>query len=268
MDSGSPDVVAALLADPRSALLAVDFDGTLAPIVARPEDARPVAEARDVLTELALRLGTVAIVSGRPAEEVVRLAGLGAACRVRVLGHYGLQVWRDGIVTTPEPAPGVAIARDRLGGVLEGADAGVRVEDKRHSLAVHTRGAAHPDTELAGLEPALEALADACGLEAVAGRYVIELRPPGTDKGSAVRDLIAQTAARIVIFIGDDLGDLPAYDVIERMREEEAIVGLTVASVDPADTDAPPEVAERADLVLEGPIAVVAWLAGLAAMLP
>jgi trehalose 6-phosphate phosphatase len=117
------------------------------------------------------------------------------------------------------------------------------------------------------LEPSLEALADACGLEALPGRYVMELRPPGTDKGSAVRGLIDETAARIVIYIGDDLGDLPAYDVIDALRGEGTIAGLTVASVDPADADIPPEVAERADMTLEGPTAVVAWLAGLLAML-
>ncbi len=267
MRSGSSDVVAALLADPRSALLAVDFDGTLAPIVARPEDALPVDGAREVLAALAGKLGGVAIVSGRAAVDVVRLADVTSIPGLRVLGHYGLQQWRDGAVSSPDPAPGVAIARARLRDVLEGADAGVRVEDKQHSLAVHTRGASHPEIELAGLAPALEALADACGLEAVAGRYVIELRPPGTDKGSALRGVVAEIGARVLIYIGDDLGDLPAYDAIDALRADGAIAALTVASVDPGDPDAPPAVAARADMVLDGPTAVVAWLAGLAAML-
>jgi trehalose 6-phosphate phosphatase len=265
--TGQPDVVAALLADPRSTLVAVDFDGTLAPIVARPEDARPAPGAREVLADLAGKLGAVAIVSGRGAQEVVALAGVEDVARLRVLGHYGLQQWHEGVVTSPDPAPGVAIARARLADVLEGADAGVRVEDKRHSLAVHTRGASHPDIELAALEPALEALADACGLETVPGRYVLELRPPGIDKGAALRALVEQTGARIVVFIGDDLGDLPAFDALAAMRSDGTVTGLAVASVDPHDSDVPPQVAERADMVLEGPAAVVAWLAGLVAML-
>lgn len=267
IDIDSPDVIAALLAKPESGLVAIDFDGTLAPIVARPEDARPVAEARDVLTALAGRVGGLAIVSGRPAADVVQVAGVAEIRRLHVLGHYGLQEWYDGVVTSPDPVPGVAVARARLGDVLDGADAGVRVEDKQHSLAVHTRGASHPDIELAALEPALEALADACGLEAVLGRYVIELRPPGVDKGSALRRLIERVAARVVVYVGDDLGDIPAYDVIEALRSDGTIAGLTVASVDPTDDDAPPDVAQRADMVLEGPTAVVAWLAGIAAML-
>lgn len=266
--SGSSDVIAALLADPRSALVAVDFDGTLAPIVARPEDARPAAGALDVLAALAERLGGVAIVSGRGAQEVVDLAGVGEIAGLSVAGHYGLQQWRGGVLTSPEPVPGIALARARLAEVLEGADPGVRVEDKMHSLAIHTRNASHPDIELAALEPRLEDLADACGLEAVHGRYVIELRPRGVDKGSALRSLIADVDARIVVFIGDDIGDLPAYDVVETLRAEGAVAGLTVASVDPHDADAPGQVEARADLVLAGPTAVVAWLGGLVAMLP
>ncbi|HVS69057.1 MAG TPA: trehalose-phosphatase [Mycobacteriales bacterium] len=266
--SSPSDVIDAVLADPPSALLALDFDGTLAPIVARPEDARPADGARDVLASLAVRLGGVAIVSGRDAEEIVRLLGIADVPGIQVAGHYGLQLWHDGALTSPEPAPGVAIARARLASVLEGSDPGVRVEDKHHSLAIHTRGASHPDIELAALQPALEDLADACELEAVLGRYVIELRPRGTDKGSALRALVERASPLVVVFVGDDLGDLPAYDVIEALRADGRIAGLTVASVDPADADTPPQVAERADMVLEGPTAVVAWLHGLAAMLP
>ncbi|HWC35262.1 MAG TPA: trehalose-phosphatase [Mycobacteriales bacterium] len=261
------DVVAAVIAAPKSALIAVDFDGTLAPIVARPQDARPVAGVHEVIAALADRLGGVAIVSGRDAQEVVQLAGVGDLPAVRVLGHYGLQRWQAGTLTSPDPVPGVAVARVRLPGVLEGADPGVQVEDKLHSLAIHTRGASHPDVELAALEPALESLADACGLEAVPGRYVIELRPPGTDKGSALRALIDDVDPKVVVYVGDDLGDLPAFEVVDKLRRTGVLDGLTVASVDPADADVPPEVAGRADLVLGGPTAVVAWLAGLVAML-
>ena len=102
------DVVGALLREPGAALVAVDFDGTLAPIVARPEDARPASGAIEVLAALAARLGVVAIVSGRPAAEVVELAGLPDNSPVRVLGHYGMQRWRAGVLETPDPVPGIA----------------------------------------------------------------------------------------------------------------------------------------------------------------
>ncbi|HWA65319.1 MAG TPA: trehalose-phosphatase [Mycobacteriales bacterium] len=261
------DAVAALLADPSSAVVAVDFDGTLAPIVSRPQDARPAPGAVDALTALAARIGAVAIVSGRAAEEVLGLAGLTAQSGIQVLGHYGLQSWREGSLTTPAPVEGVGRARARLAELLATADPGVQTEDKTHSVAVHTRGAADPTAALAALRPALLELAADCDLEAVPGRYVIELRPRGVDKGEALRRLVTDSGARTVIYLGDDLGDLPAYAEVERLRRDAAVSGLTVAVADPADPDSPREVAARADLVLAGPVAAVAWLAGLADML-
>jgi trehalose 6-phosphate phosphatase len=265
--TGLPDAVAALLSDPASALIAVDFDGTLAPIVARPEEARAAQGAVEVLTELASRVGAVAIISGRAAEEIVELTALTPESSLRVLGHYGLQGWRAGSLISPQPVEGIDQARALLADLLADAAPGIRVEDKTHSLAVHTRGAVDPAGSLETLRPGLLRIAQDCGLEAVPGRYVVELRPPGSDKGAALRQLAAELGSRAVIYVGDDLGDLPAYAAVEQLRREGGVAGLTVASVDLADSDVPPEVAASADLVLDGPTAVVAWLAGLASML-
>src|SRR5258707_11725213 len=79
----------ALLADPSHALVAADFDGTLAPIVARPQDARPQPAALPALTPLAAAVGTVAVITGRPAADAVALGGLGALPRLGVVGHHG-----------------------------------------------------------------------------------------------------------------------------------------------------------------------------------
>src|SRR4051812_8666384 len=113
--------LAAVLAEPARALVAVDFDGTLAPIVTRPEDARPAPGAVDALRALADRVGCLAVVSGRAADDVVRVAGLDAVPGLWVLGHYGLQEWRGGGLRSPEPAPGVAEARRRLDVMLSAA---------------------------------------------------------------------------------------------------------------------------------------------------
>jgi trehalose 6-phosphate phosphatase len=261
------DAVEALVADPGSALIAVDYDGTLAPIVSRPEDATPEPGAVDVLTELTAKVGTVAVISGRPIDDLLGLAGLGRVPGIRLLGHYGLQQWYDGSAHSPEPAPAVAAARARLPHLLAGAHPGVSVEDKLHSLVIHTRNAADPAAELARLKPAVIDLAAELGLEAVPGRFVVELRPAGTDKGDVLRGLIDEVAATTVVYLGDDVGDLPAYAAIEELSADATITGMTVASAAPDDRDAPAELSARADLVLAGPTAVVAWLAGLAAML-
>jgi trehalose 6-phosphate phosphatase len=256
--------LAAVLDSPSAAVVAVDFDGTLAPIVARPEDARPAAGALKALTALCGAVGRCAVVTGRGAEEAVRLGGLDAVPGLEVLGHYGLQRWVGGRLQTPPPSAAVDEARTTLAALVAGAAEGVHLEDKEHSLVVHTRPAADPAGALAALIPQVTAVADRLGLETVPGRFVVEVRPPGVDKGLAVRRLVEEVSATAVVYVGDDLGDLPAFAAVEAFRNHGG-AGLTVASVGP---DAPPDLAERADLVLDGPEAVVAFLAAVAARLP
>jgi trehalose 6-phosphate phosphatase len=138
----------------------------------------------------------------------------------------------------------------------------VHVEDKQHSLVVHTRPAADPAGALGRLTPGIEHLAEELGLEVVPGRMVLELRPPGIDKGIAVRRLLDEVDASAVLYVGDDLGDLAAFAAVEAARDR-GLAGLTVASVDPAVPDAPAELAARADLVVAGPAAVVEFLTSL-----
>jgi trehalose 6-phosphate phosphatase len=264
------DAIAALVADPRSALIAIDFDGTLAPIVERPEDARPAEGALEVLVSLSARLGQLAVISGRAADEVVRLGGLDRVPGIVVLGHYGMQRWSAGHLESPAPDPRVDAARERLTGLVADAPAGVYVEDKRHSVAVHTRPAADPATALAELAPALHRLAAEVGLEALPGRYVVELRPPGIDKASALRSLLAAGTVFTVIYVGDDVGDLPALRLVAELRDAGTVEGLAVVAISAAAEGAaevPPELLDHADLVLPGPDGVVAWLAGIDALL-
>lgn len=250
--------LAALLADPARAVVAVDFDGTLAPIVADPVAARPAAGAVEALTALAAAVGTCAVVTGRAAETVVDLGVLAGVPGLLVLGHYGLQRWYAGELSTPDPHPNVAAARDRLPGLLARRP-GVAVEDKTHSVAVHTRRAGDPAGAYGELRRPLDALAAELGLELVPGRFVWELRPPGVDKGGALSALVAERRPAAVCFVGDDVGDLPAYAAVDALRAA-GTPGLKVASRTAEDTG----LAEQADLVLAGPAGVVAWLDRLA----
>jgi trehalose 6-phosphate phosphatase len=253
--------LAEVIASPRRAVVAVDFDGTLAPIVERPADARPAPGAIDALSALAARVGVCAVVTGRGVDDLLDLSGLENVTGIVIVGHYGLEEWRDGRLTSPAQAPGVATARSRLPGLLADAPSGVHVEDKGHSLAVHTRPAADPNAALGSIRAPLQELADEAGLELVPGRMVLELRPKGTDKGNALRELVTQHSAASVIYIGDDLGDLAAFAAVEELRAE-GCAGVTVAV---AGADAPRQLAERADVTLPGPEAVVRFLSDLAA---
>lgn len=256
--------LAAVVAQPASAVIAVDFDGTLAPIVLHPEDARPAPGAVVALTALAGQVAAAAIVTGRPALDVIAISGLTVVPGLRVFGHYGLEEWHDGELSAPEPVPAVTEARRRLPTLLADAPAGVHVEDKALSLVVHTRPTADPAATLAALRPGLEQLAAELGLETVPGRQVLELRPPGVDKGVAVRRLLAGSGASAIVYLGDDVGDLAAFAVVEESRDA-GHAGVTVASVDSRLDDSPAELADRADLVLPGPAAVVEFLTALSA---
>lgn len=259
---------AAIVAEPRRALLAFDYDGTLAPIVADPSQAVPHPDAVDALARLASYVGWVAVVTGRPAGVAVELAGLDGVRGLEglvVLGHYGLERWEagTGIVRTAEPPRGVDRARAELPGLLASLDLGdAEIEDKGLAVAVHVRRLANPDRAAERLAGPLRELAAGCGLAVEPGRRVIELRPPGMDKGRAVRSLVQETGARAVAFFGDDLGDLAAFAEVERLRGE-GLPGLLVCSGSAEQT----ALAARADLVVEGPAGVVGFITGLVAEL-
>jgi trehalose 6-phosphate phosphatase len=254
----------ALLACPGRALIATDFDGTLAPIVADPRAARALPGAVPALARLAPAVGTLAVITGRPAAEAVAYGGLDAVPGLIVLGHYGWQRWQDGELAGPGSSPGVQAARRALPGLLAGAGApdGTWVEDKGDALAVHTRRTADPESALRLLRDPLGDLAARLGLAAEPGRMVIELRPPGMDKGTALAGLARERGADPVVFCGDDLGDLPAFAAVRTLRAE-GISGCAVAS---ASAESLP-VAEAADLVVDGPEGVVALFAAIAAEL-
>lgn len=255
----------AVLDSPADALIAVDFDGTLSPIVPDPEAAYAAPGATEVLGRLAARVGTVAILTGRPVAAVRRLAGLDdldELAGLEVLGQYGVERWDAATarVVAPEAPVEVARARADLPRLL--ASLGIddaHLEDKGRAIGVHVRRAADPEGTFARLRDPLEAFAVEHGLHLEPGKLVLELRAPGTDKGGALRRLVDERGARAVVYAGDDLGDLAAYDAVEALRGE-GMPGLLLCSLGGERT----ALADRADLVVDGPTGLVAWLTELA----
>ncbi|MYU04693.1 trehalose-phosphatase [Streptomyces sp. SID8366] len=263
------DGLAALLENPTAAVIGLDFDGTLAPIVDDPEQARAHPAAVAALTALAPRVAHVAVITGRPAGVAVRyggFAGVPGLDHLTVLGHYGAERWdaTTGTVTAPAPHPGVAAVRAELPGLLDrvGAWRGTWIEEKGRAVAVHTRRAQDPQAAYEALRAPLTDLATRHGLIVEPGRMVLELRPPGMDKGVALGEYLRETGAGFVLYAGDDLGDLPAYAAVDKLRAE-GTPGLLVCSGSTEVT----ELAERADLVVDGPEGVVGLLTALAAQL-
>lgn len=260
--------LAEIITDPFGAVAAFDYDGTLAPIVDDPSQATPLPDVLSPLAELTDMFARAVIITGRPAQQVVDLAGFAGEDSIEglvVLGHYGFERWdsASGNVESITPPDGLDQARSRLPDLLHDHEAATAyVEDKGLSVAVHTRRTGDPEATFDRLVEPLRSLADEVGLHLEPGRLVLELRPVGMDKGQALRGVLQAVDARSVLFAGDDLGDLPAYAEVERFRGEGG-AGLLVCSGS-AEVS---ELAKRADLVVDGPRGVAAFLSGLVSQL-
>lgn len=254
----------AIVADPATAVISSDFDGVLSPLVEDPARSRPVDGALDALARLARSVRQVAIVTGRPALVATELTGVtghpGLGSLV-VLGHYGLEQWdaSTGKVTSDPVPEGVADARSRLPGLLQ--ELGLPdafVEDKESSLAVHTRRLPDPVGALERLRRPLTELAESAELRLEPGNLVLELRPPGIDKGVALRRLLDSTGANAILYAGDDLGDLAAFRAVEEHRK----TGLRAVLLATRSSNAT-ELIQAADIVVDDPTGVVTVLTAL-----
>jgi trehalose 6-phosphate phosphatase len=261
----SGDQYAAVVASGDRLLVALDFDGTLSPIVPDPAAAVIHAEAPEVLAALARQVRVVAVVTGRPARQVLALgrleevaANLGAGHELVVLGQYGNERWSSatGRVVSPPPPAEVADLLAELPTLLREADAAdAWIEEKGLAVAVHTRRTADPAAAFDRLLPVLTKAAQARGLLVEPGRYVVEVRAPGMDKGVALRRLVEEYDARGVVFVGDDLGDVPAFETAADLRSA-GLPALLVCSGSAEQT----ALATLADLVVNGPDGVMACL--------
>jgi trehalose 6-phosphate phosphatase len=232
-------LLAPLSEQPEQAAVLLDVDGTLAPIVARPELAEVPEETRVELRRLASRYRLVACISGRTGAEARRLVGVDG---IFYIGVHGLEL-------APEADAWRAPLRQFA------AREWSWVEDKGLTVAFHWREADDEEAARALLEEVAER-ARAVGLEARWGRKVLELRPPvEADKGTAVRSLLGELRLRRALYAGDDTTDLDAFRGLEGL---EVAVRVAVASA-----EAPAGLRDAADLVVESPAELLAILRAL-----
>jgi trehalose 6-phosphate phosphatase len=253
-----------LRADPSIGAILTDVDGTLAPIVERAEEAAVPAQAREVLARLSERFGLVGCISGRQALEARRLVGLDD---IAYAGNHGLELLLPGD-EAPRPDPSLAGRERAAAEFLASVDReklaadGLRQEDKGPIQALHWRGA---DDEAAAEGHAHEIAADAgqAELEPRWGRKVLELRPPGGGgKDAAVAALLATDGVQRVVYAGDDRTDLDAFRRLRELHEAGELSAAVCVGVSSAE--APAELREDSDLLVDGPegwLAILEWLA-------
>ena len=241
----TPEALAALqplTLRPSRAGVFTDFDGTLSEIVDEPSAASPLDGVPDVLAELAGRFGKVAVLSGRPVSFLMPLF----PPEVLIAGLYGLERVENG-VKRDHPLGGAwrEVVDDVTSVSQARGPAGMRVEPKGLSLTLHYRG--NPE-----IEPAVRAWAEQqaarSGLEVRSARMSVELHPPiPIDKGTALLELAEGLEA--VCYLGDDIGDLAAFDALDQLAAE-GVYTLRVGVRSAEHTEA---LLDRADVVVDGP---------------
>jgi trehalose 6-phosphate phosphatase len=235
----------------------LDFDGALAPIVADPDAARPWPDALAAVERLVAAVGLVAVVSGRP------VAFLGAVLpddpRLVVVGQHGLEQVVGG---RRQVDPRVEPWRAAVAAAADAAEAALPdlVIERKGDIAVNLHWRTRPD-----LAEEAEAfgrrLAEAHGLDALAMRMALELRPPvPVDKGTVVTELAADRHA--ALFAGDDHGDLAAFAALDRLVAAGRLDHAVRVAV--RSDEAPPALLEAADHQVDGPAGLAALLARIA----
>jgi trehalose 6-phosphate phosphatase len=238
------------------ALVALDFDGTLSPIVEDPGSARPLDGVPGSLDRLSRAVGEVAVVSGRPLEFLERW--FPEPSGVTLVGLYGLEVRRHGERHDHESS---GVWRETMADVaglarLQGPP-DMDVELKGLSITLHYRR--HPDiADQVGAWA--EQIARPAGLRVRPAKMSVELHPPIDEDKGTVLERLAGDHAGPVLFAGDDLGDLPAFDRLDGLER----AGRTVLRVAVDGPEVPAELRERADLLVADPAGVSALVDELA----
>jgi trehalose 6-phosphate phosphatase len=251
-----PAALTPFVDDPPGAVLLLDFDGTLAPIVADPSAARPLPRGTIVLDRLVHVLGRVAVISGRPVEFLAThlpIAGLELA------GVYGLERRVDGATIVDPRAREWADAVDATAAEAKAELPGLRVERKgRVSVTIHWREDPAREDDARAVAAAV---AERHGLAPpMPGRMAVELRPPvPVDKGTVAAELVEGFA--VAAFAGDDVGDLTAFTALSELVARGRIWSAT--SIGVSSPEAPAGI-RGADVVVDGPGGLVDVLAELA----
>ena len=242
-----------------------DVDGTIAEIAPTAEAVKVTPGCKKHLRVLVKRLPLVAVISGRLTKVVRRLVGVDG---VVYNGNHGLERWVKGKVEVRPEAQGyvekTAAAIKELGPIL--LPLGVRFEDKGAGLVFHYRTLPHREEVREAILKEISRSSAARWFKVDQARTVIELRPPlEVSKGSVVRELIESYHLRAAVYMGDDVADIDAFDTIRTLSRGTMFRGLALGVV---GEETPPEVAERADLLLRGVSEVEAFLSWLDEIIP
>jgi trehalose-phosphatase len=245
------EALAPLLAAPGASAIFLDLDGTLAPIMPRPNDVAVPPEISRLIRMLAHTYLAVTVVSGRPATGAKRIVG---NADLAYIGNHGFETMLPGhaVVVSEEAQEYIPKIRDLVEFCRKDedlAESGIWLEDKTATMSFHFRRAADPDESAAFIRDRFFPMIDKLGLAISEGRKVIEVRPPvPINKGVAVGQLLDRLDCRQALYIGDDTTDVDALKELRKRkrRKNNVMIGVGVIS-----SEMPAELTKYSDLLVD-----------------
>ena len=245
------ETLAPLSANPASTGIFLDLDGTLAPIMPRPDDVTIPSEVSRLIRRLSHAYLAVTVVSGRPAAGAKRIVG---NAELAYIGNHGFETLLPGhaVVVCEEAKPYIPGIRELIDYCRHNekmAESGIWLEDKTATMSFHFRRAHDPEQAVAFIRENFFPKIEALGLAVTEGRKVIEVRPPmPVNKGVAVGQLLDRLDCRQAIYIGDDTTDVDALRELRKRqrRKDHIMIGVGVIS-----EEMPKEIARYSDLLVE-----------------
>lgn len=251
----SASVIATFKSSTGSSGFVLDFDGTLSEIVVDPSAAVPVDGVHAILERLAAKYRTVAVVTGRRADQVQNLLALEG---VRYFGLYGAEEIVDGkLAQSPSSqlwrSMASRLARDAEALITTESLRGCQVEFKDVAVSIH-----HRQSQVASARDAIltwaETAAPRRGFQVTLGRMVVELRPVGVSKSSALERVVTEHALRNLLVAGDDSSD------VEAMIRAKELPSVEVFNVGIASEEEPEGLQKVSDLMVPSVSAFVSLL--------
>lgn len=236
--------------------IVTDVDGTISPLAATPDAAQVTPKSRALLRQLRQQVALVAAVSGRAADDVSARVNLPELVYV---GNHGLERWVDGRVVALPEAEACRPALDAVLATLKPhLQAGMIVEDKRETVAIHYRATPDPAAAYQTLAPIIHEASHAQGLKTMEGKMVFEVMPNlDVDKGHAFARLVTDYGLDAALYLGDDVTDAAALLKARELRAHGMCYALAVG----VEADETPKlVQDNADLLVAGVSGVEALL--------
>ena len=255
--SAAADRLFGLVQESRPNGLLTDIDGTISRIAGHPDDAVVEPTVRQALEGLSQEMTLVGAVSGRSAADAHRIVGIDSMV---YSGNHGMELWRNNRLEQSPLAqrysPHIAEVLERL--VIPRRVDGIYVENKGLTASIHYRNVADQERVEAELLEEVTEQAAASGLRVTRGKMVIEIRPPvDLSKGTAVLELIKEYKLAGLLYLGDDVTDVDAFQALHDMRRDR---GGHFYSIGVRSNRTPPEITEAADAMVPGVDGVLALL--------